>query len=108
MNIGLANRTVTGVNGVHCALTSAVFFRYRNPAHPDSQHFSEVVEDQFDFHTYCLRKMTLRAYVRLLRLEDRLRSHAFYFKAARIAIQVLCYLYAFWSYVFVSMLCYFL
>ena len=33
-------------------------------------HFLDIVEDQFDFHTYCIRKMTLRAYVRLLRLED--------------------------------------
>ena len=35
-----------------------------------------VVEDQFDFHTYCIRKMTLRAYVRMW-LEDRLYGHAF-------------------------------
>ena len=52
------------------------------------QHFTEIIEDQFDFHTYCMRKMMLRAYVSLLRLEDQLRSHPFYFKAARIAIQV--------------------
>ena len=52
------------------------------------QHFTEIIEDQFDFHTYCMRKMTLRAYVGLLRLEDVLRSHPFYFKAARLAIQV--------------------
>jgi N-alpha-acetyltransferase 15/16, NatA auxiliary subunit len=52
------------------------------------QHFSEIIEDQFDFHTYCMRKMTLRSYVGLLRLEDVLRAHPFYFKAARCAIQV--------------------
>ena len=52
------------------------------------QHFSEIIEDQFDFHTYCMRKMTLRAYVGLLRLEDVLRQHPFYYKAARLAIQV--------------------
>lgn len=52
------------------------------------QHFTEIIEDQFDFHTYCMRKMTLRAYVSLLRLEDKLRSHNFYFKAAKMAIQV--------------------
>ena len=33
------------------------------------------VEDQFDFHTYCVRKMTLRAYVRMLRLEDHVWGH---------------------------------
>jgi hypothetical protein len=29
--------------------------------HP--QHFAEIEEDQFDFHGYCMRKMTLRAYI---------------------------------------------
>lgn len=50
--------------------------------------FSEVTEDQFDFHTYCMRKMTLRSYVRLLRMEDVLRSHRFYFEAAELAINI--------------------
>jgi len=35
-----------------------------------------------------MRKMTLRAYVDLLRLEDVLRQHPFYFRAAKIAIEV--------------------
>ena len=35
-----------------------------------------------------MRKMTLRSYVGLLRLEDVLRSHPFYFRAAQCAIQV--------------------
>lgn len=56
--------------------------------HEIERHFSEIVEDQFDFHTYCIRKMTLRSYVELLRLEDRLRDHPFYFKAAKCAIDV--------------------
>ncbi|XP_026679216.1 N-alpha-acetyltransferase 16, NatA auxiliary subunit [Diaphorina citri] len=56
--------------------------------HEVDRHFSEIIEDQFDFHTYCMRKMTLRSYVRLLRLEDVLRSHPFYYTAARCAIQV--------------------
>ncbi|XP_049765257.1 N-alpha-acetyltransferase 15, NatA auxiliary subunit [Schistocerca serialis cubense] len=56
--------------------------------HEVDRHFSEIIEDQFDFHTYCMRKMTLRSYVGLLRLEDVLRSHPFYFKAARCAIEV--------------------
>ena len=57
------------------------------------QHFVEIIEDQFDFHTYCMRKMTLRSYVGLLRLEDVLRSHPFYFKAAKCAIQVYLHLH---------------
>lgn len=55
--------------------------------------FSEVTEDQFDFHTYCMRKMTLRSYVRLLRMEDVLRSHRFYFEAAELAINIYLKLY---------------
>lgn len=50
--------------------------------------FSEVTEDQFDFHTYCMRKMTLRSYISLLRMEDVLRSHRFFFDAAEIAINI--------------------
>ncbi|KAL5275161.1 NAA15 family protein [Megaselia abdita] len=56
--------------------------------HEVERHFAEITEDQFDFHTYCMRKMTLRSYVGLLRLEDILRQHPFYFKAARCAIEV--------------------
>ncbi|XP_045778585.1 N-alpha-acetyltransferase 15, NatA auxiliary subunit isoform X2 [Maniola jurtina] len=63
-------------------------------AHEVDRHFSEIMEDQFDFHSYCMRKMTLRSYVGLLRLEDVLRSHPFYFRCARVAIQVYLRLYA--------------
>nr|XP_048277786.1 N-alpha-acetyltransferase 16, NatA auxiliary subunit isoform X2 [Myodes glareolus] len=56
--------------------------------HEVERHFFEITDDQFDFHTYCMRKMTLRAYVDLLRLEDTLRRHTFYFKAARSAIEI--------------------
>nr|XP_020735416.1 N-alpha-acetyltransferase 16, NatA auxiliary subunit isoform X6 [Odocoileus virginianus texanus] len=61
--------------------------------HEVERHFSEITDDQFDFHTYCMRKMTLRAYVDLLRLEDILRRHGFYFKAARSAIEIYLKLY---------------
>ncbi|KAF2460933.1 NMDA receptor-regulated protein 1-domain-containing protein [Lineolata rhizophorae] len=40
-------------------------------------------EDQFDFHSYSIRKGQVRAYVDMVRWEDRLREHPFY---ARIAI----------------------
>jgi len=61
--------------------------------HEVERHFTEIVEDQFDFHTYCTRKMTLRSYVELLRLEDVLRSHRFYKKAAHCAINVYLHLH---------------
>ncbi|EWM30147.1 tetratricopeptide repeat-containing protein [Nannochloropsis gaditana] len=47
------------------------------------KHFADFVEDQFDFHNYCVRKMTLRAYVDVLRLEDGLLAHPYYLAAAR-------------------------
>ncbi len=43
-------------------------------------HFNDFAEDQFDFHTYCIRKMTLRSYVELLRMEDRLYGHKYFFQ----------------------------
>lgn len=61
--------------------------------HEVDRHFAEIIEDQFDFHTYCMRKMTLRAYFCLLKLEDILRKHPFYFKAAKCAIEVYIRLY---------------
>uniref|UniRef100_A0AAR5PIA3 N-alpha-acetyltransferase 15, NatA auxiliary subunit n=1 Tax=Dendroctonus ponderosae TaxID=77166 RepID=A0AAR5PIA3_DENPD len=61
--------------------------------HEIDRHFAEIIEDQFDFHTYCLRKMTLRSYMGLLRLEDVLRGHPFYFKAAKCAIEVYIHLF---------------
>ncbi|KAM9850274.1 N-alpha-acetyltransferase 15, NatA auxiliary subunit-like [Aulostomus maculatus] len=56
--------------------------------HEIERHFVEITDDQFDFHTYCMRKMTLCSYVDLLKLEDVLRQHPFYYKAARTAIQI--------------------
>jgi len=52
------------------------------------KHFEVITEDQFDFHAYCLRKSTLRAYVRCLRWEDKLRSHRFFVKACHNIAQI--------------------
>ncbi|KAG0201400.1 N-alpha-acetyltransferase 16, NatA auxiliary subunit [Mortierella sp. GBA30] len=57
--------------------------------HQVEKHFADFTEDQFDFHMYCLRKMTLRAYISLLKLEDQLRSHPYFVRAAQNAVQ--CY-----------------
>jgi peptide alpha-N-acetyltransferase len=54
--------------------------------HQIEQHFSDIYDDQFDFHAYGLRKMTLRSYVDMLRCHDRLRSHPFFVKAATDAV----------------------
>lgn len=51
--------------------------------------YADMVEDQFDFHSYCLRKVTLRAYITLLRFEDRIRRHPFFARAARGLVECL-------------------
>ncbi|PWZ01441.1 N-terminal acetyltransferase A, auxiliary subunit [Testicularia cyperi] len=50
--------------------------------------FQEFWDDQLDFHSYCMRKQTLRSYVRLVRFEDNLRSHPAYFRSAVAAIGI--------------------
>ncbi|QDZ25913.1 acetyltransferase [Chloropicon primus] len=54
------------------------------------KHFDDMQEDQFDFHSYCLRKMTLRSYLDMLKFEDKIYAHPFYSKGAWGAIR--CYL----------------
>lgn len=74
-----------------CALAYKSLNKYGEAlkkCHEIERHFVEITDDQFDFHTYCMRKMTLRSYVDLLKLEDVLRMHPFYFKAARTAIEI--------------------
>ena len=44
-------------------------------------------EDQFDFHNFSLRKGMIRAYVDMLRWEDRLREHPFYSSMAVSAVK---------------------
>lgn len=39
-------------------------------------------EDQFDFHSFSLRKGQIRAYVDMIRWQDRLREHPFFTRAA--------------------------
>jgi tetratricopeptide (TPR) repeat protein len=45
-------------------------------------------EDQFDFHTFSLRKGQIRAYIEMVRWEDTLHAHPFYTRAAIDAIKV--------------------
>lgn len=44
-------------------------------------------EDQFDFHSFSLRKGQVRAYVDMIRWEDNLREHPFFTRAAIGAIK---------------------
>ena len=52
------------------------------------KHFEDFIEDQFDFHSYCLRKVTLRAYINLLRFEDEVYGQKFFCEAAAGIIRI--------------------
>ncbi|KAK8085516.1 TPR-like protein [Apiospora hydei] len=45
-------------------------------------------EDQFDFHSFSLRKGQIRAYVDMVRWEDHVRDHPFYTRAALGAVKL--------------------
>ncbi|KAL7628416.1 hypothetical protein AAE478_002619 [Parahypoxylon ruwenzoriense] len=50
-------------------------------------------EDQFDFHSFSLRKGQIRAYVDMIRWEDHIREHPFYTRAALGATAVYLSMY---------------
>ncbi|SPO39969.1 related to n-terminal acetyltransferase 1 [Pseudozyma flocculosa] len=56
--------------------------------HQVDRTFQEIYDDQLDFHSYCLRKMTMRSYVDTVRFEDNLRSHPAYFRSALAAVDL--------------------
>ncbi|KAF2472225.1 TPR-like protein [Lindgomyces ingoldianus] len=45
-------------------------------------------DDQFDFHSFSLRKGQIRAYIDMVRWEDHLRDHPFFTRAAISAIKI--------------------
>ncbi|XP_064405279.1 N-alpha-acetyltransferase 15, NatA auxiliary subunit-like [Halichondria panicea] len=61
--------------------------------HEMDKHFSDMIDDQFDFHTYCMRRITLRSYISVLRLEDTIRKHPSYFEAAKLAIKIYIFIH---------------
>ena len=52
------------------------------------KHMKDISEDQFDFHTYCIRKATLRAYMQMIRMQDHLSGHPFIQRAIRGAVRI--------------------
>ena len=54
------------------------------------KHFTDIYEDQFDFHTYSVRKGVLRAYLDMLRWEDTLQAHKFFVRACTAIVR--CYI----------------
>ncbi|KAF3935091.1 hypothetical protein ABW19_dt0202333 [Dactylella cylindrospora] len=50
--------------------------------------FEDWTDDQFDFHSFSLRKGMIRAYIEMVRWEDSLWSHPFFRRAALNAIKI--------------------
>ena len=56
------------------------------------RHFNDYIEDLFDFHAFCLKKTTLRAYSDMIVMLDSVFSHKFFQAAANGAITILLHL----------------
>lgn len=56
--------------------------------HAVANIFDVWQEDQFDFHTFSLRKGLIRAYIDMIQWEDHVRDHPFYSRAALDAINL--------------------
>ncbi|KAL3784716.1 hypothetical protein HJC23_007725 [Cyclotella cryptica] len=52
------------------------------------KHYEDYHEDQFDFHAYCIRKVTLRTYCELLKFEDEIWGLPFYGHAAEEIVKI--------------------
>lgn len=57
------------------------------------KHFDDFYADQFDFHAYCIRKVTLRSYTDVLKFEDHVWGEEYYFEAAEGTIKIYLHLY---------------
>uniref|UniRef100_A0A0G4I253 Uncharacterized protein n=1 Tax=Chromera velia CCMP2878 TaxID=1169474 RepID=A0A0G4I253_9ALVE len=58
------------------------------------RHFEEFLEDQYDFHGYCLRRGAFISYVQALRMMDRIHSHRAFRHAAKFVVKIFLSLYA--------------
>lgn len=56
------------------------------------KHFNDYVEDLFDFHGFCIKKTTLRAYTDIMKMLDTVYTHKFYLRATKGAVNIFLYL----------------
>ncbi len=57
------------------------------------KHYDDYHEDQFDFHSYCIRKVTMRSYCDLLRFEDEVYGLPNYCRAAEQIVKTYLHLH---------------
>jgi peptide alpha-N-acetyltransferase len=60
--------------------------------HAIQKHFIDYGQDMFDFHSFCNKKATLRAYVGILSMIDSSFSHPFFQRAAQGTLTILLHL----------------
>lgn len=58
-----------------------------------ARHFDDFNEDQFDFHNYCWRKGTLRAYISVIRYEDEIYGQEYFCRAAAGIIRIYLHIF---------------
>ena len=51
--------------------------------------FSDIYEDQFDFHVYSIRKFGLKTYIEMIKYEDEVHNNKLYVKSASYMIKSL-------------------
>lgn len=56
------------------------------------KHFTDYIEDLFDFHGFCLKKVTLRVYDDIIKMLDAVYSHKFFQRAAAGALKIFLHL----------------
>ena len=69
-----------------CHIRGKKYGRALKYYHAVLTHFDQFIEDEFDFHGYCLRRTSISAYLDLLRAEDRMFARPEFREAARGAI----------------------
>lgn len=57
-------------------------------------HFGDYVEDMFDFHSFCVRKTSLRAHADAVAMQDGVYAHKFFQRACRGALRIFLHLLA--------------
>lgn len=56
------------------------------------KHFDDYVEEMFDFHSFCLKKTTLRMYADIFTMLDGVYNHKFFVAAATSVLKLLIHL----------------
>jgi len=59
------------------------------------EYFKIAFNDQFDFHSYSIRKQTIRSYIATINFEDSIYSHKNYVNAAKQTIATYLYMVQF-------------